>query len=272
MKKTLLLGVLALSVASASYAQIVAVSNFSRSFESRNNINTFYNSLSGVSSSFIGEISTTSLANVDLFWALQPQASYTGSELTAMADFLAMGGRIAFMGEHGTFAPNENNRINEALTFLGADVQIQNIVVDANFRTASVGDGQILNHPLTQGVDSYRYAAFAPLIPGTNTEVLMVGEEGSPPNIMMAFENIGPGSVFLITDQNVWDSGVYNSPNFDNDQMFENLLLGDTGAPPVMPPDPVVPPVTGPVIPEPSTIAFLGAGLLGLILVIRRRK
>lgn len=205
-----------------------------------------------------GQLNTISLAGIELLWAVQPSDSYTAAELATMSSFLAGGGRIAFMGEHGTIAPNQNNRISAALAALGSTISIQNTVVDAGFRSASVADGQILAHPLTTGVNTYRYAAFAPLLVSGTAEVLMRGEE-NPLNIMMAYQNIGAGSVFLITDQNVWDN-VGSWGSFDNARMFENLLIGDTGAPP-----------SPNQVPAPSALASIGLGLLGMALLRRRR-
>jgi hypothetical protein len=143
---------------------------------------------------------------------------------------------------------------------LGSTISINNVILDSGFRSASVVDGQILNHPLTTGVSTYEYAAFAPLTISGSAQALMLGEEpfGVTPSIMMAYQNIGPGSIFLITDQNVWD----NSPlwgAFDNERMFENLLSGNTGAPPV-----------GGSVPAPATLGLLGAGLVALSALRRR--
>lgn len=235
-----------------------------------NIINDFYNGLAGHSSSILGSIEGGALAPIDLLWAVQPDDAYSAGEISAMSTFLANGGRIAFMGEHGTFAPDENNRISAAISALGGHVTINNTVVDGGFRDATVADGQILDHSLTENVLLYRYAAFAPLIfTGVGPEILMVGEENFPNNIMMAFENIGPGSIFLITDQNVWDP-VNDTAGNDNAVLFENLLQASTGAPPVcgavgQPPCPA---------PEPGGLAGLalfGFALAGLSRAMRRR-
>lgn len=257
--------------ASALQAQAAEVVVFGERF-TNSIINNFYNGLTGHSSTLFAPnvtLDTINLAGVELLWAVQPADAYTAAELTAMQNFLAGGGRIAFMGEHGGFAPAENARINTALAFLGSTISINaNNVVDGGFRSAGVGDGQILAHPLTTGVNTYEYAAFAPLNIAGSAVALMLGEQqfNGSDSIMMAYQNIGPGSIFLITDQNVWD----NSPTwggFDNERMFENLLVGDTQAcgTPNTPPCPTR-------VPEPVSLALMAIGLAGLRVVTRRKQ
>ncbi len=204
-------------------------------------INDFYNSLSDVDSHLIG--STLDVTGINLLWAVQPADSYTPSEISTMQSFLAGGGRIAFMGEHGQYAPDENARITAAIAALGGHISINVDAPDPGFHDATRLNGQILDHPLTAGVNTYNYACFASLNISGAAQKLMLGTNHS--NIMMAYENIGAGSIFVITDQNVWDN-VYSSYN-DNDVMFKNLLLAETHP-----------------VPIPAAVWLLGSGLVGL--------
>ncbi|OPY89963.1 MAG: hypothetical protein A4E72_00894 [Syntrophus sp. PtaU1.Bin208] len=207
-------------------------------------INNFYNSLPDVNSTILsGTLDTVDLSGISLLWAVQPADSYSAAEISTMSNFLAGGGRIAFMGEHGNYAPDENARITAAIAALGGHISINVDYPDSGFHDATRANGQILDHPLTAGVNTYNYACFASLNISGAAQKLMLGTNLS--DIMMAYENIGAGSIFVITDQNVWDN-VYSSNN-DNKVMFENLLLAETHP-----------------VPIPAAVWFLGSGLVGL--------
>jgi hypothetical protein len=115
---------------------------------------------------------------------------------------------------------------------LGGNISINNLIVDSGFRNATRLNGQILDNSLTQGVNTYNYAAFAPLNISGSAIALMKGQD-NPSDVMMAYQNIGAGSIFAITDQNVWDNARLASN--DNDILFTNLLGASTGAPTSVP-------------------------------------
>jgi len=214
-------------------------------------INNFYNTLPDVSSSKLrGTLDTVDLSGISLLWAVQPANSYTTAEINTMGTFLAGGGRIAFMGEHGNYAPDENARITAAIAALGGHISINTDYPDGGWHRATRVRGQILDHPLTAGVNTYDYACFASLnLSGSAPQKLMLGSNLS--DVMMAYENIGDGSIFVITDQNVWDY-VYAADN-DNKVMFANLISAETH-----------------VVPIPAAAWLLGSGLVG-ILGLRRK-
>jgi hypothetical protein len=81
-------------------------------------------------------------------------------------------------------------------------------------------NGQILpDKPLTNGVNTFNYAAFAPINVSGSAEKIILGTEGST---MLAHQQIGSGNVFLMNDQNTWSN--VNSASNDNNVLFQNLL------------------------------------------------
>lgn len=234
-----LLSMLLLGTVSAAKAEVVNVWSVGVGASLANPVNSFYDSLPGHSSTIItGTLDSNNLSGVALLWVIQPP-TLTDAEINTLAAFLAGGGRIAFMGEHGGdgFRAVENDNISAAVAALGGHMEIMNYnALDGGYHIASKVNGQILEHTLTEGVDTYEYAAFAPLIiVSPPAQRLMLGTDLT--SVMMAYENVGPGSIFMITDQNVLNF----TGDVDNDVMFANLLEAVTGAVPVeMVPVPVM--------------------------------
>lgn len=131
-------------------------------------VNTFYASQAGVSSSlFSGTITSAGLAGVNLLVILAPDHSFTGAELTDMGSFLGGGGEIFFAGENNGTAGflAGNAAINAALSSLGSGMGIVNNSLDGGFHTT--GPGQVLSSSFTSGVSQFTYAFGSNVTGGT---------------------------------------------------------------------------------------------------------
>src|SRR5262249_16895388 len=74
------------------------------------NINTFYNTLPGVTSTIqSGPVTPASLAGVDLFVSAIPAVPFTASEVSALAAFSTGGGSIFLLGDDAAFAARNQN-------------------------------------------------------------------------------------------------------------------------------------------------------------------
>lgn len=119
--------------------------------------NSFYNSLSGVTSTIIdGSITPSVLSGADLLISFLPDDSFTAAEIGSLGDFLNNDGSIFFLGENGAFS-QENARINEVLAELGSSLRITNDIFVSGFDTAT--GSQIASNPFTVGVSTFTYAA-----------------------------------------------------------------------------------------------------------------
>lgn len=120
-------------------------------------ISTFYNTISGVSSTLVsGTISSETLLGVDLFVSLLPDDPFSTSEVTVLRDFLSTGGSIFFLGENSySLFTDSNDIINSVLTDLGSGMAI---VPDAFDSYAEALGSQIAADPFTTGVGSFHYS------------------------------------------------------------------------------------------------------------------
>jgi hypothetical protein len=170
------------ALAQSAYAGDMAVFGDSVASYNKQGLINVYANAPGDTGTSISTLSAATLSGIELLWLTQPASPYTSAQLGVLASYLAGGGRIAFLGEHGQIAPTQNNNISAAIAALGGNITITNNVLDTLFRTANrtgAGDGGIiLNDPLTAGVNQYEYAAFAQLNLGAGARALMLGDDG----------------------------------------------------------------------------------------------
>jgi hypothetical protein len=156
-------------------------------------INSFYNTLPGVSSVLVsGTLTSGILAGVNLFVSPVPDHSFTGPELTLLGSFLSGGGSIFFLGENNSSDfTSANTVINSALAALGSPLSIVPDLFDSGFHGAT--GTQIATDPFTIGVTSFTYAAPSRVSGGTT---LFYGSGQQP---FLAYQIVPePGSCVLL--------------------------------------------------------------------------
>jgi len=157
-------------------------------------IDIYYNSLSGVSSSrFSGAVTSTQLSGADLFVAVLPDDDFSASEITVMADFLANDGSIFFLGKNSSFA-DRNASINGALTGLGSSLSIVNASLGGGFQ--AISGSQIAADPYTTGISTFTYASASEVSVAGGGTALFYDAGGTS---FLAYETMVPvpGAVLL---------------------------------------------------------------------------
>lgn len=160
-----------------------------------NTINSYYNSLSGVSSSVLsGSLTSAALAGANLFISMLPATDFSPEELIALSSF---GGDILFIGDSAEQFPEyvDNTRINAALSALGSSMSLLDITFGRGPQIAT--GSQIAADPYTLGVTSLHFAVPSEISVGRG-KALFFGRGGQP---FIGYEVVGvpePASLLLI--------------------------------------------------------------------------
>jgi hypothetical protein len=185
----------------------------------------------GATAAYIsGEVTADKLVGGRLLWLI-PADSFTLSEISVMASFLNSGGRIGFLGAWYGFATARDDSINAAISSLGGHISINTNFADNGYpHYAYRSNDRILSDPLTNGVDSFVYGPFSPLSLSASAKALVLGEDGS--SVVLAYERIGAGTVFVMTSQSAWDLDPFSAGTGNRD-LFRNMLYTDMNTSPL---------------------------------------
>jgi hypothetical protein len=119
------------------------------------NLNTYYNSLPGVTSTMYNNELVTDglLSGVDLFVTSLVTDGLNSGELAALNTYISNGGSVMFMGDY-TQTPDA---INNALTGIGSNMRLYAPINDIGTQYAT--GSQIDATPLTVGITTFAYGA-----------------------------------------------------------------------------------------------------------------
>jgi hypothetical protein len=136
-------------------------------------LNSFYQT-NGISSSIISSVNS-SIESAGMLIVALPEVSFLPDELAALNSFVVGGGSVFFLGDSYKNAPN-NAIINDALMAIGSEMTI---IEDGRFDgMPHFAEGaQLIDHPLTNGVQSLFYAYASGIDGGT---ALAATSDGTP--------------------------------------------------------------------------------------------
>lgn len=237
----------------AANAEIIGIleDNFTTSDQTLNN---YYNTQSGFTSTlFSGAVTSASLAGLDLLVIMHPEDDFSAAEISNIHAYVSAGGKLALLGELGVSSfVARNNRINALLAGLGSSIALLNNQLDGGGRSASLADGQISAHLLTQGMtQDFLYAGVSTLS-GEPPAGRILESEDLPGGYFGAVELIGAGSLVAIGDTS-W-LGFLTNTSASNGQLALNMASLDLN----------------PSVPVPSTLLLFP--WLGAIAYAHRRR
>lgn len=134
------------------------------------------------------------------------QATFSGSQVATLSDYLSGGGKVLMIGENDNYSNNAAFRT--LATSLGSSMQIQNNAFDPGFRDTPYIDAD----PLTRDVKVINYAYSATVSFSAPARSLVRRSDGS--DTIMAAEGIGAGTLIALGDANAFttpsgDAGIF---------------------------------------------------------------
>ena len=207
------------------------------------NITTFYTgqgfTVNGLTAAFTsGDISGANLVIITM-----PTTALTGSQLTAVNNYVSGGGRL-LLNSDGQGFEAEQDIVNAVLTSLGSSI----VNVDGGYDAFLHTTTDIVSNPFTAGVTSIQYAYTSSLTGGT---ALVNGLSGQT---FISYQQIGSGYVFVIADSNT--ANGLNSVQVSNGQLYCNFAGGSC--------------TVSSTVPEPGTFGLVGMVLVGAVALLRR--
>jgi len=113
-------------------------------------------------------------ANVRVIFLWMPNVYYTWQEINALKAFAQEGGRIVFIGEHGSYYSGFHVE-NRFFSDMGSQMTVQGAFLDCGFNTLPAD--RILPGQVTEGMTQYRMACSSRLYPGPTDGPLILSVE-----------------------------------------------------------------------------------------------
>lgn len=194
----------------------------------------------------------TSLAGANFVDLILPSTVSAG-QLATIDAYVAGGGRLLLNSEYDSYPPNGIAADNQILASLGSTMSI----LSTSSVTGYHNTADIVSNAFTAGVSLINYGDTSSISLGSGT-ALAYGDPGTDnTQLFVAYQAIGAGDVFVITDSDTADN--INSTTTNNNGIlycdFGGLSCAGTTS----------------SVPEPSSLLLVGTVLLGAAITVKRK-
>jgi hypothetical protein len=150
-----------------------------------------------------GNFTASKLAPYDIVIINTPEYNFTTNEVTAISEWVNMGGGLIALGEY-TFYLEENQNINYLLSDTGLSVNLA-----ANYLVSQFTTIELANHPTIEDVNELQFSGGSYVNYSGDASPLVM--DGS--NTVVATQEIGQGQIILAGDVNFLANYIGHSQN-----------------------------------------------------------